>query len=236
MILNEESLRDPLVHHDHSYIWFCGRLVIKQVDSSFKLGNLTSKHLITLGITHTVSVDDDISWELVLVVNRESPDSLTDRLLHVVLHDLLALPLNQIITVVLTHLLVDGSREANDRLGSCMTHINADQHGSLLLHSLWKLHVVEVTTSLGVYLSKDVGRFRQIKLHSVAHGYYLGWHPVLKHHLLKHLVVVLTLQNTDHHGWVINLLVLHHVAAESFVKLLTIRLLREFDPVRLFHS
>lgn len=93
-----------------------------------------------------------------------------------------------------------------------MAHINTDQHGSLLFKGFWELEVVEVTASLGVHLSEDVGRFRKVELETIASGDHLGGHPVLEHDFLEHLVIVLTLQNADNHSGVLNLVICHHVA------------------------
>jgi hypothetical protein len=107
LILDEKALGDPLVHHNDRDFGFLGHLVVEQIDRSLKLGNLRSEDLIALGITDTIPVDNDVGRELTLVMLRERLDSLADRLLHVVLHDFLALLLDQIFTVVLTHLFVD---------------------------------------------------------------------------------------------------------------------------------
>lgn len=85
-----------------------------------------------------------------------------------ILNDLLALRLDEVVGVVLTHLLVDAAREANHRLGPSMTHINTDHHSSLFVKHLGELEVVQVATSLGVDLPNDVGRFRQTELASVS--------------------------------------------------------------------
>jgi hypothetical protein len=139
LIFNEKALGDPLVHHYDRDVGFLGHLVVEQIDRSLKLRNLWSEDLIALGITDTISVDDDISREFTLVMLRERLDSQTDWLLHVVLDNLLSLFLDQIVTVVLAHLFVNRGWEADNWLGTCVTHIYADQHGSLLLDSLREL-------------------------------------------------------------------------------------------------
>jgi len=63
--------------------------------------------LITLSITDTVSVDDEVGRELTVVVFGEGFDRLFDGILHVVLNDLLTFLLDEVVTVVLTHVLVD---------------------------------------------------------------------------------------------------------------------------------
>jgi len=63
--------------------------------------------LITLSITDPVSVDDEVGRELTVVVFGEGFDRLFDGILHVVLNDLLTFLLDEVVTVVLTHVLVD---------------------------------------------------------------------------------------------------------------------------------
>lgn len=63
--------------------------------------------MITLSITDTVSVDDEVGRELTVVVFGEGFDRLFDGILHVVLNDLLTFLLDEVVTVVLTHVLVD---------------------------------------------------------------------------------------------------------------------------------
>ena len=63
--------------------------------------------MITLSITDPVSVDDEVGRELTVVVFGEGFDRLFDGILHVVLNDLLTFLLDEVVTVVLTHVLVD---------------------------------------------------------------------------------------------------------------------------------
>lgn len=51
-----------------------------------------------------------------------------------------------------------------------MTHIYANQHGSLLLNSLRELQIVQITAGLGVDLPQDIRCLRQVKLHPVTHS------------------------------------------------------------------
>jgi hypothetical protein len=114
-----------------------------------------------------------------------------------------------------------------------MAHINTDQHGTLLFEGFWELEVVEVTASLGVHLPEDISRFREVELEAITSGDHLGGHPILVHDFLEHCVVVLALQNTDYHSGVVHLVILHHEAPQLFIKLLSVVLLRQLDPVGL---
>lgn len=60
-----------------------------------------------MSITDTVSVDDEVGRELTVVVFGEGFDRFFDGILHVVLNDLLTFLLDEVVTVVLTHFLVD---------------------------------------------------------------------------------------------------------------------------------
>lgn len=155
-VLNEESLNNPLVDNDHRDLGLLLRCVVQLLDSLLELGDLGVKDLFALSITDTISVDHKVGWELVLVVLSEDLDGRLDGLLHLVLHDLLALLLDQVVRVVLTHILVRRSRETNDGLGTSVTNINTDQHGSLLVQNLWELQLEQVSTNLRVQLAKDV--------------------------------------------------------------------------------
>jgi hypothetical protein len=164
------------------------------------------------------------------VMSCEGLDRFTDRLLH-----FLSFLLDQVVAVVLTHLLVGRGRETDDGLRTGVAHINTDQHGALLLEGFWELEMVEITTSLGVHLSEDVGRFRKVELKTITSGDHLRWHSVLEHHFLKHLVVVLTLQNAHNHGGVLDLVITHHVASQLLIKLFSVVLLRQLNPMGLLN-
>lgn len=124
IILDEEPLRDSLVHDDDNDLGFLGNLVVQKIDRSFELRNLGSKDLVTLSITNTISVDHERCGKLILVMGCESLDRFTDRFLHVVLDNLLTLLLNQVVAVVLTHLLVGRGGETDNGLGTGVAHIN----------------------------------------------------------------------------------------------------------------
>ena len=70
-IFNKESLRNSLVDHNHSNFWLCCTFVVQEIDRSFKLRNFSWEDLIPLSITDTISVNDNICRELILVVNSK---------------------------------------------------------------------------------------------------------------------------------------------------------------------
>lgn len=159
LVLHKEALRDPLVHDDYGDFWFLVLVAVNLLDRALKLGNLARQNLASLSIGHTIPVDDEVSWELAIIPIGKSQDSLLEGVPHAVLDNLLTLLLDQVLRVVLGHLLVDARREANNRLWPRMTHINANQHGTLALEGLRELQVIQVTTSFAVDLTQDVRSF-----------------------------------------------------------------------------
>lgn len=78
IVLNKEALRDSLIHYDDCDSRFLSCLVVEKVDSCLKLGNFSSKNLVTLCITNSISVNDDICGELILVVNCKGLNCFTN--------------------------------------------------------------------------------------------------------------------------------------------------------------
>jgi len=107
-VFDKESLVDSLVHHNNCDRRLLILVLVELPDSLFELWDLAVEHLVALRITHTVSVDDEVSWELSIVVLAEHMERVFTELLHLGLHDLLAFPLHQVVTEVLRHLLVGG--------------------------------------------------------------------------------------------------------------------------------
>jgi len=131
-ISNKEALWNSLVDNNDTYFRLLSCLVVQLVDSSFKLRDFSGENLVTLGITDSISEDDEGCWEFTFVILCESRDRFFNQLLHVVLNNLLTFLLNQVSAVVLAHFLVDACREANNWLRTWVTNVNTNQHGSLL--------------------------------------------------------------------------------------------------------
>lgn len=87
--------------------------------------------------------------------------------------NLLALRLDKVVTVVLAHLLVRARTETDNGFRTCMAHVNTNQHRSFLGKYFGELQVVQVATSLGVYLSEDISSLGQIELVSISEGHNL---------------------------------------------------------------
>lgn len=117
-----------------------------------------------------------------------------------------------------------------------MTNIDTNKHSALRVESLRKLEVVQISSCLRVYLTKDVRRFRQVKLGAITSSYDLRWHAILEHDLFESLVIIFTLQDANYHRWVTELLLSHHVLTQFIIKLLAVVFLRKLDPMWLFYS
>ena len=109
------------------------------------------------GITDTISVDEDVVWELAIVVVSESLESALEVLLeHARADDLLTfLTLRARLSVVLAHVLIVGGAEANDALLALVADVDTDEHG-LSRDLSAKVEAPEVTAELGVDLPEDV--------------------------------------------------------------------------------
>lgn len=116
LVHHEEALIDPFVDENHSNLWLCGHLVVESLDCLLELLDFESKNLLTLGITNTVTVDDQVCGELTLVVFSEALKSLLEFFLELVFDNFLALLLDNVVRVVLGHVFVDRGRETDNRL------------------------------------------------------------------------------------------------------------------------
>lgn len=110
-----------------------------------------------------------------------------------VLNDLFAFGLNEVIRVILTHFFIDGAGEAYYRLRTCMTNIDTDEHCSLLIQNLGELKLVQVATCFAVHLPDNVGSFGETELVTITVGDNLRGDAILKHNFFEHLIVVLSL-------------------------------------------
>jgi len=81
-------------------------------------------------VTDSISVDEDVVWELTVIVVSESLESALEVLLkHARADDFLAfLTLRACLGVVLAHVLVVRSTEANDALLSFVADVDTDEH------------------------------------------------------------------------------------------------------------
>ena len=97
-ILNKESLSDSLVHNDESDGWLVGTLVVHLGDDLLELCDFLLDDLPSHGISYTISVDDEVVWELSLGMSLLiSLDSLLQSLSQVVVNDFLSFLLEDLV-------------------------------------------------------------------------------------------------------------------------------------------
>ncbi len=158
-VIHKESLGDAFVYNDDSDL---GRLqcfvLVDCLDRIFKLRDFVSKNLIPLCITDTVSVDNKVSWTLVLVVLLKGLDCSNDGLAHVCLNNFLALLLFKVFAIVLGHFTVNARWKSNNRVRTWMTNIYTNKHCSFLVENCREFHIVQVPSNFAVNLLKDVTR------------------------------------------------------------------------------
>jgi hypothetical protein len=192
-------------------LWFFCHRVVKHVNCDFKLRNLTCKHLIALSITNTISVNNKVCWILTFMVFCKKFNCLHNRVLHIVLDNLLPFLLDQKITIVLGHFSIVRGWKTYNWLGTCMTNVDTNQHCTLLQKCIWEFKMIKVATNFTVHLSQDISSFWETELLAITCSDNLWGHSILKHDFLKHFVVILTLKNADHNQRMVKLLVTHHV-------------------------
>lgn len=107
VVHHEESLVDSFVNKNNSDGWLVGHLVVQSLNSLLELLDFELENLLALGITNTVAVDDQVCGELALVVLCEALQGFLEAFLQFVLHHFFALLLNDVVRVVLRHVLVD---------------------------------------------------------------------------------------------------------------------------------
>lgn len=93
-LFDKETLGDALVHNHDSDGRLLSYGVVEVADDSFELRNFEVEHLVSHGVTNTVSINDEVSGHRSLVVVLEHMDGLADEILHLVLDNLLALGLH----------------------------------------------------------------------------------------------------------------------------------------------
>lgn len=90
-----------------------------------ELTNLSFKNLITLLLTDSISVNDEVRW-LQSLLAFENQNSFLNQDLHLVFYKLLTLRLADVVREVLTHSFVGASCKPNDGLLTCMTNVNSN--------------------------------------------------------------------------------------------------------------
>ena len=83
-----------------------------------------------------------------------------------------------------------------------MADVDTDQHGALVVHGVWELHLVEVTADLAVDLTQDIGGLGQVEAHGIADRDDLRGDLVHHARIFDLFVVGLAIQNADYNLWV----------------------------------
>jgi hypothetical protein len=172
-------------------------LVVELRNDCPELGQLLSEDHITLGIRHSITVNDVVGGLHSLVALLKATDSLTDKSTHLSVDDLSTLRDKKIVGVVLTHLLVGRGCKANDRLSTRVAHVNTNQHGARCFNYFWELHVEQVTADFTVHLADDVRSFGGVEGPGISAGDHLRRDPVLVEHELVHGVVPFHTQESE---------------------------------------
>lgn len=113
-ILHEESLVDSFVDDDQRDLRSLIVWPVCLLQCFFELRDFSIEDLLSLSITDPISVDNEIGRKQVAVLVLEGADGFLEGLLHLGLDNLLALPLDQVLAVVLTHGLVDRCCETHN--------------------------------------------------------------------------------------------------------------------------
>ena len=118
-----------------------------------------------------------------------------------------------------------------------MAHINANQHRTHPVHSLWELQVEQITRDLGVDLSQHIGCLRKIELVGISGCDDLGGDLELVEQALVHLVVVLVAKDYYDHLRVPEdtLGAGHHVVKQLRLDLVVVRLVLDLNEVWLLN-
>lgn len=159
--LLEESLSDPLVDDNQgdlgSLVLVLAVVSVLLVDDHFDLRQFVVENLLSHGISHTISVDEDVLRQGSFVVFAVGLEAVEKVFAKDVLGDdfFTLLLLGACLGIVLAHVLVVGSNEPNDTLTALVAHIDTNQHGRFR-DFLRELHSPEISSKFGVDLSEEV--------------------------------------------------------------------------------
>lgn len=104
-----------------------------------ELADLCLKNLITLLLSNSISVNNEVGWLASLLV-LEDLDGLLNQKLHLVLHELLTLRLDDVVREVLTQGLIGAGCESNHTRLTCVADINSNEHDLKFSDYLRELH------------------------------------------------------------------------------------------------
>lgn len=171
-------------------------MVVERSKSFLELDDLLLDDLVSHLLTNSISVDDDLVWELTLVMVSELIASGDDASVQLGLDELYVLGVDDDIVVVSGLSLVGGGTEPDHRFLTSMADINTDDH-DLLLHERRPLHSERLSSELGVDLLHDVGCNREVDLLGCELLDALTQDAKLREHLLDAWVVALSADDHD---------------------------------------
>lgn len=90
-----------------------------------KLADLCFKNLITLLLSNSISVNDEVGWLTSLLV-FEDLNGLLNQEFHLVLHKLLTLRLNDVVREILAQSFIGAGCKSNDTRLTCMADIDSN--------------------------------------------------------------------------------------------------------------
>lgn len=95
LVLDKEALCDSLVDDNERDLRRSSSLVLVHVaDGSLELWDLFCEANVSLGVSKSISVDEEVGWEFSLVLGGKDVDGVLDGVDHIFLNDLLALLLH----------------------------------------------------------------------------------------------------------------------------------------------
>jgi len=77
-LLDEEALGDAFVDHHYGNGWGAIGSVVEVLNHSLELGDFRSKHLFSHGVTHAITVNDEVSGLGTLVLVLEHVNGFAD--------------------------------------------------------------------------------------------------------------------------------------------------------------
>ena len=117
-----------------------------------------------------------------------------------------------------------------------MAHVKTDQHGFHRVHLFRELHIVKISSHLGVDLLQYVRSLGQIELVGVPSCNDLAGDLVLLVQLLMLIVEGLVSENHHKHLWMLQHSTFTHEKLNFFLQFFDISLVVKLNPVRLGNS
>jgi len=114
VVAHEEPLVNPFVNDYQGQFWSLGILCVELLNGFLELGNFDANDSITLGVTHTISVDHKVRRHLSAVLFLESIDSKLQGVLQFLVDNLLASLLHEIVRIILSEVRVGRGGETHD--------------------------------------------------------------------------------------------------------------------------